>query len=331
MRNPRPFNLDAAIPRSIRDHCRALEDGGIDVNYERGLDHSLRSSSNMLGNFSKQLPPLSSTASFSPALARLLRGVDGAMRQPNFHQIAHCFHFCAEIRRSGVKVFRPSLQQCVALEHVAIDLKLAEYRQPYPAIIVEYPHDYAAMRQIKFPFSICYHGNEMLMVWRRHDELMDDTLVSSIKDRTIEDALGTRLEGSFCELPCKEATRAAINCCLILSNYPIETHNLLRADLVRANRERARRDGRHYLPPQELTLIQHIDFHEESSEPEHPTGLQLGDSRHRSKAHWRKGHWRRQPVGPGRQQMKLIFIKPILVNARFSTADPEMRQAIYQG
>ena len=32
-------------------------------------------------------------------------------------------------------------------------------------------------------------------------------------------------------------------------------------------------------------------------------------------AHWRRGHWRNQPVGPGRRDRKLTWIRPSLVNA----------------
>ena len=46
------------------------------------------------------------------------------------------------------------------------------------------------------------------------------------------------------------------------------------------------------------------------------------------RTHWRRGHFRRQPYGPARSSRKLIFIKPILVNARHfdgDVADTEYR------
>ena len=31
--------------------------------------------------------------------------------------------------------------------------------------------------------------------------------------------------------------------------------------------------------------------------------------------HWRRGHWRRQPVGPSRSSIRLVWIRPTLVKA----------------
>jgi hypothetical protein len=38
--------------------------------------------------------------------------------------------------------------------------------------------------------------------------------------------------------------------------------------------------------------------------------------------HWRRGHFRRQPCGHARLSRKLIFVKPVMVNARRYEGDP---------
>lgn len=45
------------------------------------------------------------------------------------------------------------------------------------------------------------------------------------------------------------------------------------------------------------------------------------------RAHWRRGHWRNQPHGPGRSEVKRIWLKPTLVGA--AEAPPDMPGRIY--
>ncbi|TFW34621.1 hypothetical protein [Massilia horti] len=58
-----------------------------------------------------------------------------------------------------------------------------------------------------------------------------------------------------------------------------------------------------------------------------PEALASAEVNHGSGAgvapHWRRGHFRMQPVGPGRQERKLIFVAPVLINAeRFNGEAP---------
>lgn len=50
----------------------------------------------------------------------------------------------------------------------------------------------------------------------------------------------------------------------------------------------------------------------ETGQPDDGGGAAGG---HAVSAHWRRGHWRRQPHGPGRAQIKLVWIRPTLVAA----------------
>ena len=43
--------------------------------------------------------------------------------------------------------------------------------------------------------------------------------------------------------------------------------------------------------------------------------LETGSGTHASpRSHWRRGHWRRQPIGEGRTERKLVWIEPMLIN-----------------
>jgi len=38
--------------------------------------------------------------------------------------------------------------------------------------------------------------------------------------------------------------------------------------------------------------------------------------------HWRRGHWRKQPIGPNREQIKKIWIKPMVIGAENGEPEP---------
>jgi hypothetical protein len=52
----------------------------------------------------------------------------------------------AEVVNGGPKIFRPTLEQCLALEQIAPRVPLADYVQPYAAMIVELPEEYRKLR-----------------------------------------------------------------------------------------------------------------------------------------------------------------------------------------
>ncbi len=42
----------------------------------------------------------------------------------------------------GPKVLRPSVEQCNALRHVDVTIPIADYRQPFPAVLIELPEQF---------------------------------------------------------------------------------------------------------------------------------------------------------------------------------------------
>lgn len=54
--------------------------------------------------------------------------------------------FRGEIAARGPKVFRPTAERCLALEHIAPRVPLDWYRQPYPVMLVEFPEAYRRRR-----------------------------------------------------------------------------------------------------------------------------------------------------------------------------------------
>lgn len=67
----------------------------------------------------------------------------------------------------GPKLFRPTVEQCVALENTAATFPFDMYRQPYPVIILEIPEGYRAYLQEKYkvatkdtPSHVLVHHND---------------------------------------------------------------------------------------------------------------------------------------------------------------------------
>jgi hypothetical protein len=90
------------------------------------------------------------------------------------------------------------------------------------------------------------------------------------------------------------------------------SHARLLRNARRKNRGKAERASR--LLDAEISLLgfeQDVVLHDHHQSHASDSGADGGTRR----PHWRRGHFRRQPVGPARSERKLIFIRPVLVNA----------------
>ncbi len=65
--------------------------------------------------------------------------------------------------------------------------------------------------------------------------------------------------------------------------------------------------------PSICELTQNIRLYDREPPPSQGHSEQLGSPK--KTPHWRKGHWRRVAIGSGRKDRKIVFIRPVLVNA----------------
>lgn len=251
----------------------------------------------------------------------------------------------------GVKLFRPSAEQCSAMEQVEINIPIRDYRQPYPAMVIEFPREYresltARTGRKDVPrFVIVRHHEQQAAFFsgcsfERHSPNSPGhapELTYFFQDRpefaTVEDALNTHVCQTDAESVISESmTRVAMNLCLLLTQYPTRTgpsspdtyrKAVDRRDAPGAKGEANRFEAANHVHV--VSLQQDIIVRETRSSPgpHEPTGRQMPP-------HWRKGHWRRQRYGAGREQVKTVFIRPVFVRSDAFTGDRSASEVVYR-
>lgn len=201
-------------------------------------------------------------------------------------------------------LFRPTAQHCEALEQVNPNFTVAQYTQPYPVCIVEFPPDYAANRLIPLSpedgplFAIIVKtmkdGYHFLAaaVFGTTDKLAVRCWASS-KEMTLD--VNTDVERVTC---------AALNFLML-----IDDGEVIEASIPRKKVKRKRRrieKPRPAIPvftlqDQSIRLFSTHEADPDYVRPDEPHGTP-------KRPHWRKGHWRFYEDG------KRVRIDPIFVN-----------------
>lgn len=222
----------------------------------------------------------------------------------------------------GPKIFRPTKEQCTALEQVSVNLHLGDYRQPYPAILIDLPDSsYEPFHAVLCHHSRSDNGDMITVILLSRDHENDiTTTVADYQNEHIEQSL-VRFDADCSELAttASQALRVATNCCLAMTNfgtvkdylYPKEVQNDLR--LAKEDSERGVKAGiRAALQPQlvrfekEVVLCHHEGGHLPTGAEE--TGREIS-------CHWRRGHWHTVLCGKGKANRKLVYYAPVLVRA----------------
>lgn len=214
---------------------------------------------------------------------------------------------------NGPKIFRPTKEQCAAMEQVDVNLLLEDYSQPYPAIMILL--DYQPFHSV-----LCYREEQILVcVLMSKSNIYDITSCHHSRNQLIESSL------SKFDPECKKygaqankALRVACNCCLALSHYGHHTDYLYPQEaardkrLARENTERgAKARKRLPLAVQQVTFSQEVVLHKTES---HCSSNGEGTGKEVS-CHWRRGHWASQCYGPKNTLRKRILRPPVLVRA----------------
>ncbi|MGC4033113.1 MAG: hypothetical protein QM754_15530 [Tepidisphaeraceae bacterium] len=237
----------------------------------------------------------------------------------------------------GPEVFFPPFALCEYFENVDVRLPLVDYAQSYPVVTVCFPHDYATSRGLDFNYvATLLESQPSFLTILTSNVLARNQSFSFVSESSpsIEHSISrTMLHGDAVpdariDAALRLAARVAINANLYLVDKGYRVKHLLDARTRRRRAARASREGRLLLPPQELLLTQDVVVETVRSEPDASGSL---DVLHHKQSHYRRGHWRMQPIGPGRSERKKIFIRPVLVNARFAPAGTTERTVIYRG
>lgn len=241
----------------------------------------------------------------------------------------------------GPKLLCPAAEQCEALEHVDVNVSFDDYAQPFPTFLLGLPLDYrrklADRFQVECPqLFLIHHDARTRYIFSFRSE--GDAGISYCHYmlpylKTVEEALRCGEEEGNAFRQSKVIQRVALNFGLLMTYYgvrdlgPVDPQSHEKQVRNSGRKNRAKADRAKHLLDAEINLIefeQDVVVYDRSEAQQ--SDSEGGGSARRT--HWRRGHFRRQVCGHARSARKLIFIKPIFVNAhRFQgdVADTEYR------
>jgi hypothetical protein len=252
----------------------------------------------------------------------------------------------------GPKIFRPTLEQCEALENAEARYAFKNYKQPFPVIILEIPDEYRNQLNQRYEIK-----DSPKYVFVNHDDRNRFINVSAFYNKqniiahvtpdraeyaTIEDSLiknrsrriGENIKGEFDAA--ENVQRLGINFAMMMSLYtvkvsgPIDPINYKiwqsEAGLKRKNGQFTNRaieaQQKVAASMQLIRFDQSVDFYDEVEEHfEVAQGVDIEKLHKSPKSHWRRGHFAMQACGIGRRDRKMIFRKPVLVRAKYFLGD----------
>lgn len=260
-------------------------------------------------------------------------------KNENIHSISMLMiEMMAKVVAEGAKIFRPTVEQFEALEHIDININIKDYRQPFEAFILEIPDVYCQK---------IYRDTGRVLpatIMMRHDEKQNRLVLGtglyankallcySITDNkpTIEDSIKSKASYDYASGDMgmfQILMRACVNFGLLMTHFGTtnkgpqdkkmhEKHLKLLNKKNPVERERAQRLLDNEL--QVITFAQDIVLYDrERDDTERDSDGQGGPVR----PHWRRGHFRNQAHGPGNSLRKLIFVKPLMVNKKMFVGD----------
>lgn len=244
--------------------------------------------------------------------------------------------YCAsKALAQGPKLLRPSYRDCVAFENKDLAVAFDDYQQPYPTVLVEFPESYRQELTERFGVNccrgiICHHEKPAGHIVCITDAISKrpqiiDIMTARPEYHSIEQALNVRSdEGKDIEQGIV-LQRVALNLCRMLTIAgcrvvgPADRKQLatIKKGLRRSNRgTNSRLRLAKQAIPTVITFDQSIEYDLFEAKVSKPRGeSESTEAKGVSKTpHWRRGHFRRQRFGPGRSQVRLQFIRPVLVN-----------------
>jgi hypothetical protein len=200
-------------------------------------------------------------------------------------------------------IFRPSAQHCEALEQVTPNFTIAQYTQPYPVCIVEFPRDYTANRLIPLSPEDCPLFAIVVKSLKDGYHFLAVAVFGTMDKLSVRSWAGKEMALDV-NADLERVTCAALNFLMLVDDGEV-TEASIPAKKVKRKR---RRIEKHRPAIPVFTLqdqsIRLFSTHEPDPDyvpPDKPHGTP-------KRPHWRKGHWRFYEGG------KRVRIDPVLVN-----------------
>lgn len=262
----------------------------------------------------------------------------------------------------GPKIFRPSYEDCLALEQMDLRLSCSEYQQSFPTMVVEFPEKFRERYRCEVEnFEGIVNPSVPVFVVVHHEPSVPGIVCSTNWNNdmailriihhygnsmpTIEEVLrkvATLPPGSNDITTAEEygsirCQRLALNACQLLCYYGMQSRPENPSDFARKERHVAaakkRNDGSLARAEEELRSAPvECDFAHKvtlyNRSPRMRDGIPSGIT---VRMHWVRGHMRRQPYGPGNTLRKLIHIKPYLVHPEDADGATPPMPIVYEG
>lgn len=231
----------------------------------------------------------------------------------------------------GRKVFKPTLEQCLAMEQVDLDFPAIDYTQPFNTWEITLPNDYIDTIYHRFenklPYSripyriiMCEAPNKLFIILEithdnvdfNHSMLLDQEIMEN-KCARVGTVNPTYIEETNA---CIYIKRVCLNFGLLLSNNPItltptdpHLYKKLIENLHHRKKEKRTRAHLELMKmPNVINFQQSVQVYDIECHPG-----EKGKSGIEIRPHWRRGYWRNQHHGVKNSQIKKVFIKPVLV------------------
>ena len=248
----------------------------------------------------------------------------------------------------GPKIFMPTAEQYDSMQQVDIHVPIADYRQPYPSMIVKIPAEsrralaielglnyqdcplYTIIRTRKTVDGKVYvfilitfqnSGNDIVYVFQDREDFTD---IESVLRHWVMDSKSITAEHAFS----MANAHAILNLMLLLTNYgckdagPLNPKEWAKHHSHPKFKHFAVADFRSIEMTQSIIVRKTII--RDSDHESVPTGKEM-------RPHWCRGHWRSQHWGAGNLFTKQVFIPPVLRRKDRIVGDLSESQAVYTG
>jgi len=257
------------------------------------------------------------------------------------------------IIKTGLKVFRPTAEQCLSTDHIDLPIFVSDFKPPFPFFVIELPKEYRA--HVTKELGRCPQwltigtgkldsGEDFLIITCNYAFSMTTTLPWLIKKNEnqdqdheisyifhengipIEDKITRCFDAGQNEIDPlthtdyqigEKVTRAAINLSLLATQFtttPLTSNNPKHDQ--RLKRWLTADPENQAARIQLKTQAKYFEIIQNVTIHRTETTHHDPTGSHAPpKPHWRRGHWRRQSFGIKNTERKLIFIQPVLVRA----------------
>ena len=267
---------------------------------------------------------------------------------------AEMFYIPSMVLAQGRKTIRLTPGWCEAFEETALSLRFADFKPPYPTMVVELPGEYAKSRFVpgadEYPDSVAVHHAEdagLILV----ETFFQDSQATGIYPFEPGDVLEEKL-GQILAVPLDPSGyaddpsfgRRLVNCIRIALNAIVAvtygtdwrdvTPSQRRLTGELKGRSRGKSDSARLAQLQLKTMPSVFEFDQTiaafRTQPAVDGTAEVGASGSSKNPHWRRGHWRNQAFGPDLGERRACWIRPCLVNSDRFLGDVKDTTTTYQ-